>query len=141
MRFEIVQGETEHISITGKRRRSKTVLIRVGRISLSKKAFTVGAALCLCQVFDGILTFVGLHLLGTDMEGNKFLRVLMAAYGTAPILLAIKLGSIGLVTLLTFQAHSRRWIRPVIALLVLTYLAVAVLPWMYIISHELAAAT
>jgi uncharacterized membrane protein len=137
MRFEVIEGETEHISLSGRRKRNRTVLIRVGRVSISKQALTLGIALIICQIFDGILTFLGLYLLGTDMEGNEFLRKLMAAYGTAPILFVIKTAAIALVVLLTFQAHKRRWIRPLIFVLVVVYLALAVFPWVYIISDQL----
>jgi uncharacterized membrane protein len=137
MRFEVIEGETEHISLSGRRKRNRTVLIRVGRVTISKQALTLGIALIICQIFDGILTFLGLYLLGTDMEGNEFLRKLMAAYGTAPILFVIKTAAIALVVLLTFQAHKRRWIRPLIFVLVVVYLALAVFPWVYIISDQL----
>ena len=136
MKFEVVKGETEHITLGGRRVRNPTVLIRVGQVSLSKKALTLGAALIICQIFDGALTYLGLHLLGVEMEGNKFLRELMTAYGTWSILLVIKTIAIGLVILLTFHAHRRRWIRPLIFLLVVTYTCLAVVPWVYIIADH-----
>lgn len=136
MKFEVVNGETEHITLSGRRVRNPTVLIRVGQVSLSKKALILGVALILCQIFDGALTYLGLHLLGVEMEGNKFLRELMTAYGTWSILLVIKTIAIGLVILLTFHAHKRRWIRPLIFLLVVTYTCLAVVPWVYIISDH-----
>jgi uncharacterized membrane protein len=136
--FEIEEGETDDISITGARRRKPTVLIRLGKYSLSKRAFQLGALLLLCQILDGVLTYTGLSMLGLDMEGNEFLRTLMHTYGTAPALLLVKLLAICFVFVLMIQAHSRRWVRPVIAVLIVIYLAAAVLPWIYIISAERA---
>lgn len=138
MRFEVVQGETEHISFRGPRKRNPTVLIRVGRVSVSQKALILGAVLITCQVLDGFLTYLGLHIFGVRMEGNTFLRELMYAYGAAPVLFIIKLIAICLVVLLTFQAHRRRWIRPLIFILSAVYLCVAVMPWLYIISSHIA---
>ncbi len=140
-RFNIrgVAGETEHISMSGKRERRPTVLIHVGTWSLSKRAFLLGLLLVGCQVLDGLLTYVGLTLLGVHMEGNSFLRSLMVAYGTAPALFVVKLIAVLLAGILMFQAHQRRWVRPMITLLILIYLALAVIPWTYIISSQHAA--
>ena len=56
LRFEVIKGETEHITFSGRRVRNPTVLIMMGGRSLSRKAFVLGMALVLCQIFDGILT-------------------------------------------------------------------------------------
>lgn len=133
LNIKVVQGETEHITYTGKRLRRPTVLIKVGSLSLSKKAFYLGAALALCQLFDGFLTYLGLEMQGLHMEGNTFLRELMRAYGTAPVLFVAKLVAVILVVVLTTYAHRRRWLRPLIAALVAVYLILAVVPWTYII--------
>jgi uncharacterized membrane protein len=138
MRFEVIKGETEHVTFRGRRIRNPTVLIRVGRISLSRQALIVGAALAIFQVLDALLTYAGLRCLGVDMEGNGFLRSLMTAYGTAPALVVVKMIALIFVCVLTLHAHTRRWMRPVIVLLSLIYLALAVVPWTYIISHHVA---
>jgi Domain of unknown function (DUF5658) len=138
MKFEVVHGETEHITIGGRKVRNPTVLIRVGQLSLSKKALILGLGLILCQLFDGALTYLGLQLLGVEMEGNRFLRELMNAYGAWFILVVIKTLAIGCVVLLTFHAHKRRWIRPLILGLVVVYTCLAVVPWVYIISDHVA---
>ena len=128
--FKISEGETEHITLHGSRVRDSTVLIHLGGgVSFSHKALKLGCALFACQVFDGILTYFGLTMLGVGMEGNQFLRRLMEAYGAAPVLFAIKTGAVALVVTLTFHAHKRRWIRPLIFMLIAIYLLMAVLPW------------
>ncbi len=138
LRFEVVQGETEHITFGGKKVRRPTVLIRVGKLSLSKKAFFLGATLLLCQLLDGLLTYIGLSLLGTHMEGNTFLKALIHAYGMLPALFAAKLGASIAVVALTWHAHNRRWIRPAIFLMILVYISLAVVPWTYLISKAQA---
>ncbi len=138
IKFEVVKGETEHISFTGKRTRRPTILMKVqtkvGSVSLSRKALLLGLALGICQISDGILTYLGLHFLGVHMEGNGFLRELMHAYGMLPALFAAKLFALVLAGVLMFHAHQRRWIRPIILILVVVYLALAVVPWVFIIS-------
>lgn len=143
MKFEVLEGETEHITYSGKRVRRQTVFIRVGKLSLSRKAAVLGAVLIGCQILDGLLTYIGLSAMGVHMEGNAFLRVLMEAYGRAPVLFASKIIAIIFVVLLTFEAHRRRWIRPLIFTMILIYLALAVGPWIYIISskRDVAATT
>ena len=136
--FEVVDGETEHILLGGARKRQRTVLIRFAGLSLSKKAFLLGAALVTCQILDGLLTYIGLRLMGVEMEGNSFLRHYMSQYGLGPVLLAAKLFATVCAVLLTFHAHRRRWIRPVILLVVVIYIGLAVLPWAYYISSHSA---
>ncbi len=141
LKFEVVPGHTEHITFGGKRIRRPTVLIRVGSLSFSKKAFLLGLALAGCQLLDGLLTFVGLNIMGVHMEGNAFLRELMHAYGTLPTLFTVKCLAIVAVFLLAFHAHRRRWIRPLMLMLIAVYFMLAVLPWSYLISKAQAEKT
>lgn len=138
LNFEIVQGETEHIEIGGRRRRNPTVLIRVGRMSLSKKALILGAALVGCQIADGTLTYLGLTLFGVHMEGNVFLRHFMEQYGMGWALFVAKALAVCLAVALMFNAHRRRWVRPLILFAILVYFGLAVLPWIYKISAHKA---
>ena len=132
---QVGPGETEHVSFFGQRVRKSTILVTVGKLSISKKALILGSALVICQILDGILTFAGLKLMGVQMEGNAFLRALMHAYGMAPTLFVAKTGAIVIAFLLMLHAHSRKWLRPVILLMVITYMSLAVLPWIYIVSR------
>ena len=133
-RVRIEPGHTDHVTYTGKRVRRPTILIRFGTLSFSKKAFLLGVLLALCQILDGLLTYIGLSLMGTHIEGNAFLKELMYAYGTAPVLFATKVISLVCVMLLTIPSHRRRWLRGVIGILCAVYLGLAVIPWMYLIS-------
>jgi uncharacterized membrane protein len=83
----------------------------------------VVAFLC-AQACDGVLTYVGLAVLGPHMEGNPLIAALMGMVGAGPALAGAKLmaGSLGCVLHL-FGAHR------LLALLTLIYLGAAVLPW------------
>jgi hypothetical protein len=135
--FEISEVVSTHILYSGKRVREPTVIIRVGSVSLSRKAFILGAALVCCQFLDGLLTYVGLAMLGIHMEANAFLRELMHAYGKAPVLFAVKLVAATFAGILMFYAHRRRWFRWVIGGLICIYLVLAVFPWSVIIFDSL----
>jgi len=129
-----VPGETEHITFGGKRIRRPTVLIKVGKWSLSKKAAILGLLLAACQVLDGLLTYIGLKIYG-HTEGNSLMRLMMEMYGVAPALSIAKLLALFIVAVLTFYAHQRRWIRPLIFSLVAIYFVLAILPWSFLISR------
>lgn len=139
--IKFVHGETDHISMSGKVTRRPTILIQIGKQSLSKKAFIIGVALTICQLLDGILTYVGLTLLGIHMEGNGFLRSLIQYYGLAPALFFVKLFAMAIAIGLALHAHNRRWMRPVLIGIVAFYLILAVVPWTIIISKELLPAS
>jgi hypothetical protein len=136
--FQFIDGETDHISISGRVTRKPTVLIRIGKQSLSRKAFFIGAALAICQILDGILTYIGLSLFGVQMEGNGLLRGLMHIYGMAPALFAVKSIALVVAIILALQAHRRKWIRPILVGVVAFYLVLAVVPWTVLISEEVS---
>ncbi|NDC38112.1 MAG: hypothetical protein EBZ48_08670 [Proteobacteria bacterium] len=136
---QVKPGETEQFTFRGERVRKRTILVSLGSRQISKQALELGAVLIICQILDGVLTYAGLSIMGVQMEGNSLLRELMHVYGMAPTIFIAKTLAIVLAIVLMLHAHSRRWIRPVIALLVVTYLALAVVPWTYIISAEKAS--
>lgn len=133
-RIRIEDGETEGVTYQGERVRRPTVLIKFGDFSLSKNAFILGTMLAGCQLVDGALTYLGLSQRGVHMEGNVFLRNLMQVYGATAVLFFAKLFALCAVVGLTLYAHKRRWMRPLIAALVAIYLALAIIPWVYILS-------
>ena len=130
--FEVIRGETEHVSFSGHRRRNPTVLIKVGKHSLSRNAFILGFALIICQFLDGMLTYAGLSAFGVHMEGNVFLRNYMNQFGMGPVLFIAKSLAVLMAGTLMLRAHSRRWLRPFIFGLICIYVSLAVLPWTFI---------
>lgn len=81
------------------------------------------AFLC-AQACDGILTYLGVGVLGLAGEGNPLVAHLMTAVGTGPALAGVKLvaGSLGI-------ALHLRGAHRLLALLTFVYVAAAVLPW------------
>jgi hypothetical protein len=142
-KIEIVDGVTEAITYHGESKRSKTVLLRIGQHSISKKAAQLGLLLAFFEVLDGLLTYVGLSLFGMEREGNAFLQNMMRAYGFSPVLFVSKIAALLIVLFLTGYAHRRKWVRPLIAAMCCAYLVFAVLPWTYLISsnHSRGAAS
>ncbi len=136
--FEICEGTVDRIGFSGQVRRDSTVLIRVGRRGLSKRAILLGKLLVLCHIFDGLFTFFGMELFGIGAEGNVLLREAMFSVGAASALFLAKTFAIALTLTLTFLAHRRLWLRPIIAGLVVVYLFMAIFPWAYILSEYLA---
>lgn len=136
LKIEIVEDDADGISYHGVKKRRRTTLLRIGRHSISKRAFQLGLFLAVCQLLDGILTYVGLALFGIEMEGNKFLAMLMEAFGSFPVLFLSKLLALILVGGLTLYAHPRPWFRPVIVALIIAYLLLAVYPWVFLISSH-----
>lgn len=134
LKIEIVEGTTEGISYRGERRRRKTVLLRVGELSISKRALEVGLFLAICQLLDGMLTYLGLSLFGIEMEGNRILAFMMKTWGSFPVLFVSKIMALILVGFLTVYSHKRRWFRPIIVALALLYIVLAVLPWIYVLA-------
>jgi uncharacterized membrane protein len=82
----------------------------------------------LAQALDGVLTYVGVTVYGTRMEGNPLIAWLMGAIGQGPALAAAKLtaGSFGVVLHLS-AVHKA------VALLAAFYLGIAVVPWLTIL--------
>lgn len=135
-KFEVYKGERQSIKVDGTRVRRQTILVRLGKASLSKNALILGLFLIGCQILDGIATYLGLSLMGVHMEGNRFLRELIQAYGAAPVLFGVKFVAAALVVPLIVYSDSRPWFRPVLVTLICIYLLLAVIPWTYLISQR-----
>ena len=84
----------------------------------------------LAQVFDGILTYVGVRTFGLHAEGNPIVAWLMNVLGHGPGLTAAKVaaGSFG-VALYASNVHKS------VAALAVFYVVVAIAPWVIILSR------
>ena len=90
--------------VSSGRIRKPTVHIRMGSLSVSRKALLLGLSLVLLQIADGLLTYSGLQLFGISMEGNSFLRSLMHQSGSiSTVLFFPKLFAISIIIWLTFS--------------------------------------
>jgi hypothetical protein len=78
----------------------------------------------LVQCLDGIFTYLGVGIWGTDIEANPLITSAMGVWGLAGGLAGAKLMAIGFGMLL----HLRR-VHNLVALLTVIYLAAAIFPW------------
>jgi uncharacterized membrane protein len=83
----------------------------------------------LAQALDGALTYVGVSLLGRDVEGNPLLHWLMGAAGHGPALALAKLSAAGFGIVLHLASVHRA-----VALLTLLYVSAAVVPWVAVLA-------
>lgn len=90
-----------------------------------------GVFLASLQIFDGVLTSMGMSRFSLEAEGNPLLRELMLRYGPENALFAVKGIAICMVVFLTFLAKRQRWIKDMIAALSCLYLFAAIVPWVY----------
>lgn len=90
---------------------------------------TVIVMFFVAQALDGALTYVGVSLLGRDVEGNPLLHWLMGAAGHGPALALAKLSAAGFGIVLHLASVHRA-----VALLTLLYLSAAVVPWMAVLA-------
>jgi hypothetical protein len=96
----------------------------------SREATAVFAIFVLAQVLDGVLTYVGVSMLGVEMEANLVLAGWMELIGAPGALLGAKLLACGCGYIL----YRTAWHRPLAATAGL-YLGVAVVPWMAIMTE------
>jgi hypothetical protein len=91
-------------------------------------ANVVVIAFLVAQACDGVFTYVGVSLYGTEIEANPLLAWLMECIGHGPALATAKgmAGAFGIA--LHLSAVHR-----VLAALAVFYVAVAVVPWMAIL--------
>ena len=106
-------------------------MVNVGTPPATERSRFGDAALLLflvAQACDGVLTYVGVTLYGSHIEGNPLISWLMEAMGEGPALAAAKLtaGCFGIALHLS-SVHK------VVALLTAFYLVVAVGPWITIL--------
>ncbi len=153
---EIHRGRTYVMSLTATRlidqsgceqapdkpRRKATVIIPLPRRAAmvleieypSRDFIYLGIFLGSLQIFDWVLTHMGVSRFGSHAEGNPFLRYIMSVVGPERTLMVVKLAAIMLVILLTVLARRTRWIKDLIGALSLIYLFAAVVPWIYLLS-------
>jgi hypothetical protein len=109
------------------------------RASIPSEIVALGLILALLQVFDGVLTAVGMSHFGTSMEGNLLLRSLMGVIGYIPALVLVKGASILLIGALCLQASKVRWLKSAFIGVIALYVVMAVIPWTYILLLEFLA--
>jgi uncharacterized membrane protein len=84
------------------------------------------------QALDGALTYVGVTMLGRDIEGNPLLHWLMGQTGHALALALAKFAAAGFGIVLHLASVHRA-----VAVLTLLYVTAAVLPWMAVLAFTI----
>jgi hypothetical protein len=93
------------------------------------EATIVFAVFLTAQVLDGLLTYIGVSLLGVEVEANVLLARSMAAIGTPGTLIAAKV----VACVCGYVLYRTAWHRP-LAITAGLYLGVAVVPWLGILA-------
>jgi uncharacterized membrane protein len=93
------------------------------------EATIVFAVFLTAQVLDGLLTYIGVSVLGVEVEANVLLATSMQAIGTPSTLIAAKLIACGCGYIL----YRTAWHRP-LAITAGLYVGVAVVPWLGIMA-------
>ena len=106
-------------------------MVKVGTATASERSGFGDAAVLLfliAQAGDGVLTYLGVTLYGSQIEGNPLIRWLMSTLGEGPALAAAKLAACAFgITLHVFAVHKT------VALLTTFYFLLAVFPWLTIL--------
>jgi uncharacterized membrane protein len=99
------------------------------RPSSWSEATIVFAVFLTAQVLDGLLTYIGVSLLGVEVEANALLATSMETIGTPGTLVAAKLVACAGGYLL----YRMAWYRP-LAITAGLYVGVAVVPWIGLLA-------
>jgi uncharacterized membrane protein len=89
-------------------------------------------AFFLAQALDGVFTYIGVATMGRDVEANPLLHWLMGATGHGLALAIAKFSAAGFGIVL----HLTR-VHRAVALLTLLYLAVAIVPWVAVLTYAM----
>ena len=111
----------------------------VEHYKLPMDVIALGLILAAVQVIDGVLTAIGMHHFGTDMEANLLLRGLMSVIGYVPALILVKSCCIALTALLCYQIPKISWLKPAFVGVIALYTVLAVVPWTFILVAEYLA--
>jgi uncharacterized membrane protein len=98
------------------------------------EATIVFAVFLTAQVLDGLLTYIGVSLLGVEMEANVLLARSMAAIGTPGTLIAAKL----IACACGYVLYRTAWHRP-LAITAGLSVGVAVVPWLGVLAWAVSA--
>jgi uncharacterized membrane protein len=81
------------------------------------------------QALDGILSYVGVHTIGFEIEANPLLAWYLHAFGPAAAFAGAKFFAIGC-GLILYLTDRHRWV----SFLTVVYVVCAVGPWVHVLS-------
>jgi hypothetical protein len=114
-------------------------LHNVEQFKLPTDVLILGILLASIQIIDGVLTAIGMHHFGTDMEANLLLRGLMSVMGYVPALIIVKSCCVALTGVLCYQTPKISWLKPAFVGIIALYTVFAVVPWTVILVAEYLA--
>jgi hypothetical protein len=97
----------------------------------------IGVTLAFLQILDGLLTAIGVSHFGLGAEANLFIRYMMVQIGPFAALFILKAIAIVIVALLGRLALAVNWLPNAMRLMVVLYLACAIVPWSAILITKL----
>lgn len=97
----------------------------------------MGLILALLQVVDGLLTAIGVAHLGTEIEGNMIVRVLMEQLGYIPALVLIKTVALGVIVGICSLSRKVQWLGMAMKAVIFIYVTAAVIPWSFVIAKHI----
>ncbi|MCB0310735.1 MAG: hypothetical protein KDD42_05845 [Bdellovibrionales bacterium] len=106
---------------------------RLSSPSSRREIVILGIIISSLQILDGAMTAMGVHHLGTEAEGNLFIRYLMELLGPNLALILVKSFAIAIVVMLCLLAKKVPWIPGALRGVACLYLCAAILPWSYIL--------
>lgn len=116
-------------TVPGRAPSAELRLVAGRRESVRNDLRLLGALFIALQILDGALTFHGVSLHGTAVEGNHLIRFLMNEIGISSALVVVKSLAVMCVLIVCIAGIKFRWVRPAMISLIGIYAALAILPW------------
>lgn len=85
------------------------------------------------QIFDGILTYLGVKRFGIDGEGNPLIHILMLNMGVVLALVAVKTLAILSLIAINSKVEENLIIKRGLKVSIWLYMLLAILPWTIIL--------
>ena len=85
------------------------------------------------QIFDGILTYLGIKRFGIDGEGNPLVHILMVHMGTVLALVTVKTLAILSLIAVNSKVESNTIVKRGLKLSIWFYMLLAIIPWTVIL--------
>ncbi len=116
---------------------AKAAVKNARQTGISSEVLTLGIILAALQILDGVLTAIGVAHLGTEIEGNTLLRVMMEHLGYIPALILIKTIALGVIVSICVLSRKVQWLPLAMKAVIFIYVGAAVIPWTFVITKHI----
>jgi uncharacterized membrane protein len=111
----------------------------ISSLGVRRGTWMMGSFLIFLQCVDGFLTSLGVRRFGLEIEGNPFLRYMMAEFGQLEALAVLKFAALLVVITLILISSYLPWVTRALGAVSFVYVFAAILPWTYLLFiHPLA---